>query len=301
MSKKGNKQKAQSGQYDKIIKENLELTLPVIIRELLGIEIAKSEELPDDLQHTKERKPDTLKKVTDTKGNTFVLHVEFQAKDDAEMVYREAEYYIMLKRKYRIPVKQYVIYLGEGQSTMPTELNDDTMTFRYNLISISQTPYQLFLKSSDPEVNMLGILGNFGNEDKENAIREIVNSVQSRVTGDLAKSQKLEQLRIFAQLRNNIGEEIKQVLMETITKFFKKENDFLYKEGEEKGMEIGMEKGIEIGMEEGMERGIENKSREFVLNLIQQTDFSDTKIADLAAVSTHFVRKMRTDLNKKMK
>src|ERR1700733_14203446 len=104
MAKRRNKD-SQAGQYDKIIKENLDITLPVIIRDVLGLNVATSEELPDDIQHTKERKPDALKKITDTKGNTYVLHVEFQTTDEKEMVYRMAEYCIMLMRKYQLPVK----------------------------------------------------------------------------------------------------------------------------------------------------------------------------------------------------
>ncbi len=60
--------------------------MPVIIRDVLGLDIAQSEELPDDVQHTKERKPDALKKVTDTMGHTYVLQVEFQIEDEREMV-----------------------------------------------------------------------------------------------------------------------------------------------------------------------------------------------------------------------
>src|SRR5690606_30230322 len=101
--------KSQANQYDKIIKENLEMTLPVIVREVLGLNIIQSEELPDDIQHTKERKPDALKRVTDSKGNTYVLHIEFQVKSERDIVFRMIEYYAMLMRKYRIPVRQYVI------------------------------------------------------------------------------------------------------------------------------------------------------------------------------------------------
>jgi len=36
----------QPVQYYKIIKENLDITLPVIIKEVLHLDIAKSEELP---------------------------------------------------------------------------------------------------------------------------------------------------------------------------------------------------------------------------------------------------------------
>src|ERR1035437_9038344 len=107
MAKQSNKG-GQAGQYDKIIKENLEITLPVIIRDILGLDIVQSEELPDDIQHTKERKPDALKKVTDATGHTYVLQVEFQIADEKEMVYRMVEYCGMLMRKYQLPVKQYV-------------------------------------------------------------------------------------------------------------------------------------------------------------------------------------------------
>jgi predicted transposase/invertase (TIGR01784 family) len=110
--KKGKRRNAQANQYDKIFKENLEAALPGLIKNLLGIHAVHTEELPDDIQHTKERKPDVLKKVTDKSGETFVLHIEFQVKDEPEMVYRMAEYYIMLLRQYQLQVRQYVIYIG---------------------------------------------------------------------------------------------------------------------------------------------------------------------------------------------
>ncbi|WP_285009850.1 hypothetical protein [Pedobacter faecalis] len=89
------KNSGQTSQYDKIIKENLEATLPAIMKDLLHLDIVASEELPDDIQHTKERKPDALKKVTDSAGDIYVLHLEFQVANEVEMVYRMAEYSII--------------------------------------------------------------------------------------------------------------------------------------------------------------------------------------------------------------
>lgn len=40
------KDRKQASQFDKIIKENLEITLPVIIRDILKLDIVQSEELP---------------------------------------------------------------------------------------------------------------------------------------------------------------------------------------------------------------------------------------------------------------
>lgn len=111
----------QANQYDKIFRENIEAVIPSLMQNILGIAAVQSEELPDDIQHTKERKPDVLKKVKDTQGNTFVLQIEFQVADEPKMVYRMAEYYIMLERKYEIPVRQYVIFLG---AAIPKCLHD---------------------------------------------------------------------------------------------------------------------------------------------------------------------------------
>jgi len=52
----------QVNQYDKVLKENIEAALPGLIRNVLNIHVVHTEELPDDIQHTKERKPDVLKK-----------------------------------------------------------------------------------------------------------------------------------------------------------------------------------------------------------------------------------------------
>lgn len=267
----------QSGQYDKIIKENLEITLPVIIKEVLHLDIAESEELPDDIQHTKERKPDSLKKVTDTAGNTYVLHVEFQIADEKEMVYRMAEYSIMLMRRYKLPVKQYVIFLKDVEPTMETSFESEDYKFRYQLIRIAQASYKLFLKADSPEVKMLGILGNFGKEDSYEAVKSIVNEVQSAAKSDFEENRYFKQLRIFVQLRGSIEQQFDKV-MESVSKYFKEENDFLFKKGEVKG---------EV-----------KKDGLFVTNLLLESDWSDERIAHIAAVSIEFVKSVRETLKK---
>jgi hypothetical protein len=267
----------QPGQYDKIIKENLEITLPVIIKEVLHLDIAQSEELPDDIQHTKERKPDALKKVTDTAGHTYVLHVEFQIADEKEMVYRMAEYSIMLLRRYKLPVKQYVIFLKDVEPTMDTSFESEDYNFRYQLIRIAQANYQLFLKADNPEVKMLGILANFGKEDSYEAVKAIVNEVQSFAKSDFAESRYFEQLRIFVQLRGNIKQQFLKV-MESVSKYFKEEDDFLFERGEAKG---------EV-----------KKDNFFVKNLILESDWSDERIARISGVSVEFVKGVRETLKK---
>jgi beta-xylosidase len=142
--------KRQSSQYDKIFKENIEAVILSIMQNLLGITAVSLEELPDDIQHTKERKPDILKKVIDNQGNTFILQIEFQVVDEPEMVYRMLEYKAMLLRKYKIDVEQFVIYIGKDTPKMITQFKSKGIGFEFQLRSIKAVDYQLFLKPDKP-------------------------------------------------------------------------------------------------------------------------------------------------------
>ncbi len=67
----------QIAAYDKIIKENLTALLPRLLQ-IFNLDIAQGIDIKENLQRTKERRPDLLQKVTDKKGATYILHVEFQ-------------------------------------------------------------------------------------------------------------------------------------------------------------------------------------------------------------------------------
>jgi len=273
-NKKSKHHNPQVNQYDKIFRENLEAALPGLIRNLLGIHAVHTEELPDDIQHTKERKPDVLKKVTDKNGKTFVLHIEFQVKDESEMVYRMAEYYIMLLRRYRLPVQQYLIYIGAGNPAMTDHIRSEQLNFKYRLISLSTVDYHLLLRSDKPEEKILAILADFGDSNPKQTIENIVTQVVASSKGDFARQRHLRQLRILAQLRNLHPQILK--IMDSIASYIKKENDVLYMLGEKEGMEKGKET--------------------VVRNLLLDTKFTIAKIAALSDVSEAFVKKVKKSL-----
>jgi len=264
----------QSRQYDKIFKENIEAAIPGLIEKLLDIPVLLSEEIPDALQHTKEREPDLLKKITNKSGSTFILQVEFQVSDEPEMVYRMAEYYLMLHRKYELEVTQYVLYLGEKPAEMPVLLETPVLKFRFGLISFSQIDYRLFLNSHKPEEVIFAILGDFGNENPEDALGHIVNRIKEITDGDFALKRKWVQLRILSQLRSLVVQTGK--LMEGVSTFFKEENDILYKRGMSKQELID--------------------KRSFTISLIHETDFDNGKIARLVGTDELFVQKIRREV-----
>jgi hypothetical protein len=71
--------------------------------------------------------------------------------------------------------------------------------------------------------------------------------------------------------------------MQSVTTFFKEEDDYLYQKGEIKG---------EI-------KGEEKRTHAFVKNLIVKLGLSDEQAADVAAVPADYVAKVRAELKKK--
>jgi len=187
-----------------------------------------------------------------------------------------AEYLVMLLRQYKIPVKQYVIYIGEGNVTMPTELTNENFFFRYNLIAISSIDYHIFLKSDNTEEKMFAILANFGKDKAEKVIKEIVTDIALAAKGSLERERLKNQLRVLSQLRTLMS--TNREIMESVSSFFKEENDIFYQVGEKHGLEKGQ--------------------TAFVKYLLAQTDFSDEKIAQVADVSVSFLEKIRASLSK---
>jgi hypothetical protein len=275
------KKNHQSSQYDKIFKENIEAVISSIMQNVLEITAVSMEELPDDIQHTKERKPDTLKKITDDKGNTFVLQIEFQVKDEDEMVYRMGEYYFMLERKYKLPVKQFVIFLGSDNPKMPTELERERLKFSYPLVSLSTLDYHIFLNSDKPEEIILGILANFQGENPENALKQILVRVKETTKGDFSLNRYFNQLRVLAQLRN-LELNLKNA-MDSIAEYIKEERDVLFLRGLDKGEANAREK----------------EQTKFVRNLLTDSDFTIDRIAKIAGVSVDFVLSVQRQLTTK--
>jgi predicted transposase YdaD len=150
---------------------------------------------------------------------------------------------------------------------------------------------------------MLGILANFGEDASEKAIDSIISGIQSISNGDFADSRYFKQLRILVQLRTSIGQQFEKA-MQSVSTFFKEENDYLYRKGEIKGAISGEQRGEIIGERRGEitgERrgeikGEEKARRAFVENLIVKLAFSDEQVVEATEVSIDFVQKVRAEL-----
>ena len=262
------------GEYDKVLKENIEAIFSKIVEKWLDLSIKETVELKDKLQVTIEREPDYLKKIVDQDNREFILQLEFQTQDDHEMVYRMAEYKAILQRKYKIPVIQIVIHLGDKPSTMRTRLYPEEQIIGFELRSIKELSTGEALDSEMPEEIILAILTDYPDTDAGKVVERIIEKLQQAAKDETQLHRAIQQLLILSRLRN----------LEVITKektdqmpiTYDITKDGLYKEGKE------------VGLKE--------RTDQMIVNLLRGGVLAIEQIAEAAEVDVSYVLNLQKGL-----
>jgi hypothetical protein len=250
--------------YDLIIKEIMDAVYMALSKKFIDDKFHKAEELSTDIQRTREKKTDFLRKIMySDPANNFILHTEAQSKDDSKMIFRMMEYHAMLVRKYKMRVVQLVFYFGKGKSKMKNSYNDGRNTFSFELISIQEFSYKTFLKSDKPEELMLAILADFEDKTKEE-IAELIFSKAKVIINETNEMGKfVNQLEVLSKLRNLDGF-IQNFILNTMALKLKLEDTFTFKQGRTQGKLEGILEGLKKGIleeylrENAKENGKEN-------------------------------------------
>jgi len=263
------------GEYDRIIKENIEAILITLGKKLFGFEIKNPRPLTEKLQITIEREPDFLKQITLDDNSEIILHLEFQRYDDQDMIYRMAEYKAILQRKYKIPVRQFVVYLGKDMPKMRTELLADEQITGFTLTNIHDIPVNQVLDSDIPEEIILSILTEYPETDAEEVISKIIHKLKKVAPNEAEFKRSLQQLVTLSRIRKLEGQTEKQIAAMPIT--YDIETDYLYNKG--------------------IEKGIEREKIIIIKKALTKKKLTIEEIADLADVSVDMVITIRSQLN----
>ena len=254
----------------------------------LGIRITRSEELKDKLQTTIEKEPDFIRVVETDQQERFILHLEFQSVDEEGMIYRLQEYHGILRKKYGLPVKQFVIYLGQKASRMQTRLSPEEVFQGFGLKSLREYAHHSLLSSPIPEEIILAILSDFGDRKPAEVLRGILSKLRAISPEEITLRKYIRQLSVLARLRNLTQETQKQIQDMGLT--YNVTEDFLYQQG--------IEKGIEQGIERGIEKGIEKGTKAMIVRMLNDKTLTVEKIAELAEVAVGYVRQVAKALKK---
>jgi hypothetical protein len=262
--------------YDRILKENIEPVLLPFTQKLLGLQGAKYTSIKDDLHVTIERKPDFLKKVKEFgKNKSYILQIEFQSTDEKDMVYRMLEYKSLLLRKFKIEVKQIVLYIGKDKlKRMTPSLKMEGLSFEYRIIDIKSFDYEDFLKSNVPEEVILSILCNFKNTPPQKVIARVLSKLQELLKGENRFGKYLKQLEVLSKLRDLQKETIKQTSI----------------------MPIVYDLETDIRYVQGMTKGVDKTKFNIIKELLLLNVLSSQQIAQVVKVSVDAVEKVRKEI-----
>lgn len=134
--------------------------------------------LPEKLPRTLEREVDFLFEIEVRNQGSRILHIEFQTREDKNMIYRMGMYHGLVWEKYKLPVKHVVIYLGKGQAKMQSQLSEEEVFHGYEIINLHELDTDELLSSQVPEVIILALLSHHGKERSERILRLIVKKIQ---------------------------------------------------------------------------------------------------------------------------
>jgi len=201
----GNTKRTGEGQlYDKIMRENLQqLFLPLVLEEL-SFKLKSVQPLPDKQATTVIRETDAflLIETYSKEEPKFILHLEFESKDDAEMIYRISEYHGIELRKYRLPIKHVVVYLGEAPPKMRTKLEPSEVLEGFTLVNARDFSPTKWLEQEEPSKIIMAILGDYQKKNAKLILTAIFEKLKKNCKTETELKKYVQQLIIISRMRN---------------------------------------------------------------------------------------------------
>ena len=234
--------------YDRLFRENSDALSLSLIQNLLRFDVVEAKKLESKLSQTQEREVDSVYEITDKSGKRSILHLEFQSTNDDNMPYRMASYHALLLQKYKMPIRQVLVYVGKAKYNMQTELPDDQNREPCKLFNVRELNPAIFLSLPEPEMNILAILSHFEAGKNEEVVKGILKTLKAN-THSATLSKFAYHLYHLARLRNDSQLTLLTINgIKTMIKFdIDIEEDILYIQGREEGREKGREEGREKG------------------------------------------------------
>ena len=262
------------GNKDIISKDAINTLIIDIAKYILKIDVQTLTLIDKEFQRVEDRKADVVANIDDK----FILHLEIQNQNDKNMPLRMMRYYTDIKFITRLPIKQYLIYIGKNSLSMPNYVKDEDFIYKYNIIDMKNIDCEEFIKLDTPDSLVLAILCDFKDKNKQSIINYIIKRLKE-LTDD-------KDFRKYMIMLEELSENRK--LKELVKQGEKMLSEINYTKlpSYELGFEIGEETGIQKGIQKGQIQGI---------YLLEK---NPKKIAELTNIDEQIVIKIINEINK---
>jgi len=176
------------GKYDKIFKKHLKEDFLKMVADILSIQFDKIEvqEKPTELTSKTLRSDFVFEVVREDREE--IWHIEEQTDKDKDMFERMLLYVAFLYKKYKKPVYQVVLYVGDRKKPKSEMKSKDRIGFfeySYKIISLSDIPYKRFFKSAN--TLPFAVLGKYDSQDSEKVLEEIFQTADKLLPTDVGE------------------------------------------------------------------------------------------------------------------
>ena len=182
-----------------------------------------------------------------------LIHIELQSTNDPQIPLRMAEYALRVYRLLRRFPRQIVLYVGDSEMQMKSELVGPSLSCRYSIVNIRNLESEGLLESASITDNVIAILTNLRSERA--AVHRILTRLE-QLTGE-ERSTAFAQLLILSGLRKLsaiVREEARQ--MPILTSILDHE---VIGPAIKQGIEQGMQQGIQQGEMTVLRRQMEKR------------------------------------------
>ncbi len=224
--------------------------------------------LDNTFPSTKERVADLVLQLEDNS----IFHLELQTQNDKNMPFRMLEYYLLLRQRYPDkPIKQMVLYVGDGRLNMPSSLETDNLRFSYEIRDIKDIECKELLESDSLEDKILAVLCKV--EDFEEYIYVLTKELLK--LPEKQRADYIRKLLIALNYRPKLKEKLTFILEErkmplTITEEMIKNDPFFKKGKEEAKKEIAKKMYLELNLSIKQIAEILDVSIEFIEKAINE-------------------------------
>jgi hypothetical protein len=262
---------------DIISKEAIKTLVIDIAKYILEIELDDIEFIDKELQRIEDRRADVVAIV----DNSYILHLEIQNSNDKDMHHRMLRYYTDIKFISKLPIKQYLVYIGKDKLRMQSQIIDNDINYSYTIIDMKNIDCEKFIKMDTPDSLVLAILCDFKDNNPQDIVNFIIKRLHDKTKSDEKAFRKyiimLEELSTNRNLLEFIkkGEDmLSQINYETLPSFY-----------------LGLEKGEIRGIEKGKLEGEKQKAIEIAKMLLSIGD-DMTKISKVTGLTIEDIRNL---------
>ncbi len=283
--------------HDRLFK-NLITVLFVEFLELFAPQIAAAidrdsiefvdKEVFSELMPGKENRADILAKVTIPGEEGVVLvHIENQAKREADFTARMFDYFKKIDTKLNLPIYPIAVFSfntpkrAEPYVYSRVTFGLEVIRYQFQPIQLNRLKWQDFVGNPNPIATALMAKMQVKPEDYVTVRRGFYELF---MTGKLDRKQlrAIEEfmatyLKLTREQALQLEEEMETIMppqaLKEFTEIITERDEIAFEKGVEKGVERGIEQGIERGIEQGIEQGLrEGEARSALRMTLRQAD-----------------------------